>query len=138
MYTRNLNTYVLSDISREGRYTIPITNPDPGPDGRLGTGDDTGRSLTYYEYPSSLAGASFASTMFINSSAADSNFKTFEIALTKRPAQGWQVGLSVLEHLAGQPDRVQRHRRRARQHEFQRVVSGSVRHESQPGPQHGQ
>ena len=94
VYTRNLNTYVLSDISREGQYTIPIANLDPGPDGQLGTGDDSGRSIAYYEYPSSLAGASFASTMFTNSSAVDSNFKTFEIAITKRPSRGWQVGAS--------------------------------------------
>ena len=94
VYTRNTNTYVLSDVSREGRYTIPITNRDPGPDGRLGTADDTGQSISYYEYPASLAGAAFASTMYTNSAAADSNFKTFEMALTKRPSQGWQVGVS--------------------------------------------
>jgi outer membrane receptor protein involved in Fe transport len=92
VYTRNLNTYVLSDISREGQYTIPITNRDPGPDGRLGTSDDTGRTITYYEYPSSLSGLAFAKTMFTNSSAADSKFKTFEVTFTKRPSQGWQVG----------------------------------------------
>ena len=94
VYTRGLNTYALSDISREGQYTIPITNRDPGPDGALGTGDDTGQSFTYYEYPSSLAAAAFAQTMYTNSSAADSNFKTFEVAVTKRPSQGWQVGAS--------------------------------------------
>ena len=94
VYTRNTNTYVLSDIHRQGRYTIPITNADPGPDGRLGTADDAGQSISYYEYPASLAGAAFASTMYTNSAAADSNFKTFEVALTKRPSQGWQVGMS--------------------------------------------
>jgi len=94
VYTRNRNTYVLSDVSREGQYTIPITNLDPGPDGRLGTNDDTGRSITYYEYPVSLAGAAFASTMYTNNSAVDSSFRTFEIAVTKRPSQGWQVGAS--------------------------------------------
>ena len=51
VYTRNFNSYALSEISREGQYTIPMTNLDPGPDGRLGTGDDTGQSITYYEYP---------------------------------------------------------------------------------------
>src|SRR6185503_5075387 len=59
VYARNFNTYALSDIVREGQYTIPITNPDPGPDGLLGTADDTGQSITYYEYPSSLAAAAF-------------------------------------------------------------------------------
>ncbi|MGH9256125.1 MAG: carboxypeptidase regulatory-like domain-containing protein [Vicinamibacterales bacterium] len=94
VYVRNRNTYVLSDISREGQYTIPITNLDPGPDGRLGTADDMGRSITYYEYPARLAGAAFASAMFTDSSAADANFKTFEVAVTKRPSQGWQIGAS--------------------------------------------
>ena len=94
VYTRGLNTYALSDISREGQYTIPITNRDPGPDGQIGTGDDTGQSFTYYEYPASLGGASFAQTMYTNSEAADSTFKTFEVALTKRPSQGWQIGVS--------------------------------------------
>jgi len=56
VYARNFNTLVLSDIFREGQYTIPITNRDPGPDGKLGNGDDTGQSITYYEYPSSLGG----------------------------------------------------------------------------------
>jgi hypothetical protein len=91
VYTHNLNSYVLSDISREGQYTIPITNKDPGPDGRLGTADDTGQSFTYYEYPASLGAASFAKTMFTNSDAADSRFKSFEVAFTKRPSRGWQI-----------------------------------------------
>jgi hypothetical protein len=94
VYVRNVNTYVLSDVDRDGQYTIPITNLDPGPDGRLGTADDTGRSITYYEYPARLASAAFARTMFTNSAAADSTFKTFEVALMKRPAQGWQVSAS--------------------------------------------
>ena len=62
-------SYRLSEVSRDGRYTIPITNLDPGPDGRLGTGDDTGQAITYYEYPTSLGGAAFAKTMIVNDAA---------------------------------------------------------------------
>jgi len=94
VYARNFNQYAMSEISREGQYTIPITNPDPGPDGRPGTADDTGQSITYYDYPTSLRGAAYAKTMIINSPAADSNYKTFEIAVMKRPAQRWQLGTS--------------------------------------------
>jgi len=94
VYSRNFNVYGLSEISRDGTYTIPITNLDPGPDGRLGTADDTGRSFTYYEYPTSLGGAAFAKTMNINNSAADSKYKTFEIAATKRQSNKWQLGAS--------------------------------------------
>ncbi len=94
VYARNFNTYALSDVVREGQYTIPITNRDPGPDGLPGTADDTGQSFTYYEYPSNLGGLANSSTMFTNSPAADHNFKTFEVAFTKRPSRGWQIGAS--------------------------------------------
>jgi len=92
VYNRNFNVYSLSEISRDGRYTIPITNPDPGPDGRLGTADDTGKSFTYYEYPTALGSAAFAKTMITNNPAAEQNYRTFEVAITKRPSKGWQIG----------------------------------------------
>jgi hypothetical protein len=94
VYTRTIDQHGLAEVSREGQYTIPVTNLDPGPDGRLGSGDDTGQSITYYEYPTNLGSAAFSKTMITNNRAADANYKTFEIAATKRPAQGWQVGAS--------------------------------------------
>jgi Carboxypeptidase regulatory-like domain/TonB dependent receptor len=94
VYSRNFNAYGLSEISREGQYTIPVTNLDPGPDGRLGTADDTGRSITYYEYPASLGSAAFAQTMLVNNPAADSTYKSFEIGATKRPFNKWQLNAS--------------------------------------------
>ena len=94
VYTRNFNSYALAEISRDGEYTIPITNLDPGPDGRLGTADDTGQSFTYYEYPAGLGSAASAGTMFVNDASQDTSYRTFEVAVMKRPAQGWQVGAS--------------------------------------------
>jgi hypothetical protein len=93
VYSRNFNVYSLTEISRDGQYTIPITNLDPGPDGKLGTADDTGRSITYYDYPTNLGSAAFARTMITND-ALDTNYKTFEIAATKRPSNNWQLGAS--------------------------------------------
>ena len=63
---RETSTSTLSEVSRDGQYTIPVTNLDPGPDGRLGTGDETGQTVTYYDYPTSLTGAQFSETMFVN------------------------------------------------------------------------
>jgi len=94
VYTRNFNQHVLSEISRDGQYIIPITNLDPGPDGRLGSGDDTGESFTYFDYPTRLRGAANSGTTIVNSADADSNYKTFEVAFMKRPSQGWQIGTS--------------------------------------------
>ena len=91
VYTHNLNSYVLSDISREGQYTIPITNLDPGPDGRLGTGGRYGPVVHLLRVPREPGPASFSKTMFTNSEAADSKFKSFEVAFTKRPSRGWQI-----------------------------------------------
>jgi carboxypeptidase family protein/TonB-dependent receptor-like protein len=92
IYARNFNQYRLLEINRPYEvYTIPITNPDPGVDGRVGTGDDPGTFITYYDYPAALRGRAFAGTMLINDPNADSNFKTIEVAATKRLTQGWQL-----------------------------------------------
>ncbi|MGH9257451.1 MAG: TonB-dependent receptor domain-containing protein, partial [Vicinamibacterales bacterium] len=50
---RQLNTFRPYEA-----YNIPVTAPDPGPDGRLGTADDGGL-LTYWEYSPALAGLQF-------------------------------------------------------------------------------
>jgi carboxypeptidase family protein len=92
VYSRNFNTYRLLETQRPYEvYNIPITNPDPGPDGRVGTADDPGTFFTYYDYPASLAGRRFAGTMLVNDPNADSNFKTIEVAATRRLSQGWQL-----------------------------------------------
>jgi hypothetical protein len=93
MYSRNTNVFRLSEPNRDGRYTIPVTNLDPGPDGRLGTSDDTGKSITYYEYPASLGSAAFAQTMIVNDADAQT-FKTFEVMAIKRSSDNWQLNAS--------------------------------------------
>ena len=91
IYSKNVNQYRLLEPLRPYEvYNIPITNPDPGPDGRVSTADDPGTFLTYYDYPANLRGRAFAGTMLINDPRADQTFKTIEVAGTKRLAQGWQ------------------------------------------------
>ncbi len=91
IYSRNVNQYRLLEPLRPYEvYNIPITNPDPGPDGLVKTADDPGTFLTYYDYPASLRGRAFAGTMLINDPRAEQTFKTIEVAGTKRLAQGWQ------------------------------------------------
>ena len=72
-------------------YNIPITRPDPGPDGRLGTADDTGKSLTYFDYPASLRGRSFQQPMLINDKGSNQTFASYEIALSKRLSNHWMA-----------------------------------------------
>ena len=104
VYTQNLNSYVLSDISREGQYTIPITNRDPGPDGRLGTGDDTGQSFTYYEYPSSLAAASFATNDVHQQRGRGFDVQVLRSRGHETAVPGMADRRVVLDHLARHPD----------------------------------
>ena len=90
VYSRNRNTYRIQNNLRPYEvYTIPITNPDPGPDGRLGTADDPGTFVTYGDYPAALAGRAFQQPMLINDSRADADFKSVEVEASKRLANRW-------------------------------------------------
>jgi hypothetical protein len=71
-------------------YNIPVTNRDPGPDGRLGTADD-GALVTYFEYSPALRGLQFEEYLSVNDSRANMNFRTIEVAALKRLANRWQL-----------------------------------------------
>jgi Carboxypeptidase regulatory-like domain len=70
-------------------YNIPVTNRDPGPDGRVGTADDGGL-LTYYEYSPALSGAQFEEMTLVNDPKARQRFTSVELAAVKRLANRWQ------------------------------------------------
>ena len=82
---------MLTNLSRPpSMYTIPVTNNVPLPDG---TGS-TGRTITYYEYPTSLQGLAFQRATLINNPAADANFATVELAVSKRLSNRWSFDAS--------------------------------------------
>jgi carboxypeptidase family protein len=96
IYTRSVNTMrVDTPLRPASAYTVPITNPDPGPDGVLGTSDDPGKFFTYYEYPTALAAASFGQQRIINDPRAAQTYKTIEVSAVKRLAQGWTMSASA-------------------------------------------
>ena len=74
-------------------YTIPITNQLPGNDGVVGTADDPGQSITYYEYPSALNGVAFAGTRDV-AATGKQTYKTIEVQGTRRITHGWQAAAS--------------------------------------------
>lgn len=89
--SRRTNTYRLQNSLRPpSTYTVAVTNPDPGPDGTVGTADDPGRSITYYEYPSTLSGSRFQSPWLVNDDRANARYSSFEAAMSKRLSNGWQ------------------------------------------------
>ena len=95
LYSRNFNNYRALNTKRAySDYNIPISNLDPGPDNRLGTADDTGKTITYYDYPAALAGRLFQVPTLFNPPDNDQTFKTIEFAGSKRLSDGWQFQAS--------------------------------------------
>lgn len=75
-------------------FNIPITNPDPGEDGRVGTADDPGRLITYYEYSRNLQGARFNESRLVNFDDS-STFSSIDLALTRRMSGNWMMQASL-------------------------------------------
>jgi hypothetical protein len=95
VYHRNLNGYrIYNELRPYSAFTIPITNRDPGPDGVVGNADDTGKFITYYDFPASYAGAQFLSRMQVNDPESDQHYKSLELAASKRLADRWQFQAS--------------------------------------------
>jgi hypothetical protein len=93
IYTRTMNVQgQVNNFRPYEAYNIPVTNRDPGPDGRVGTGDDGGM-VTYFEFSPTLQGQQFEQFMPVTwpDNRADQNYKTLEIATVKRLSDRWQL-----------------------------------------------
>jgi len=93
VYARNFNVQrFINPLIPYSAYNIPITRPDPGPDGTVGTADDPNTTLTYWDYPAQYRGAQFQGIMVADPDPKnDSNFKTIEFTATKRLTTHWQL-----------------------------------------------
>jgi hypothetical protein len=80
----------VNNLRPYSSYNIPITNPIPAPNGQLLPGNPYG-TITYYDYPASLAGVAFQQPMFINDANSDAHYSSFEVAATKRMSKRWQL-----------------------------------------------
>lgn len=90
IYSTTTNSYRVQNNKRPyDVFTIPVTNTDPGPDGRRGTSDDPGTSITYWEYPTAVAGVAFQEPMLINHTPSDSSYRSVEIAVSRRLVNRW-------------------------------------------------
>jgi hypothetical protein len=92
VYSKYRNTYRLLNALRPYEaYNIPLTRPDPGPDGVVGNADDPGVNITYFEFAPELAGRRFERFSRVNDRRADQTFKSIDMALFKRLSQRWQL-----------------------------------------------
>jgi hypothetical protein len=92
VYARDSRLRRLDYVNRPASaYNTAIVRPDPGPDGRVGTADDPGANLTYYEYPTSFQGPAFDLTWASTAPGLRNDYKALEFALSKRSSNNWQL-----------------------------------------------
>jgi hypothetical protein len=92
IYSRYRNTYrLLNELRPYEAYNIPVSRPDPGPDGVINTSDDTGQTFTYWEYSPTLQPRSFEHFVRINDPNADQTYKSIDVAFFKRLSNNWQL-----------------------------------------------
>ncbi len=95
VYSKNINNYRVTNVMRPyDSYGVPVTRPDPGPDGRVGTADDPGVNFTYYEYSPALVGQQFEVPMYVNDRKRDQTYKSFEVGAIKQYAEHWHLSAS--------------------------------------------
>jgi hypothetical protein len=96
LYSTNRDNYRQANLLRPySAYNIPVTRPDPGPDGVAGNTDDPGKTITYFEYPSAIAGQRFQRVTWLTDPNADQDFRSFEVATFRRFSGGWQYSASL-------------------------------------------
>ena len=70
-------------------FNVPITIPDPGPDGRVGTADD-GRGIPGFNLAPQYVGTP-SINVTTNLPNADADFLTYEFTATKRVSHRWSL-----------------------------------------------
>ncbi len=92
VYSQALNETRLANALRPyDVFNIPIINRDPGPDGVVGTADDPGTFITYYDYSAAYRGDRFQRPTIVNDPKANANYRSFEAAVSRRLANRWQL-----------------------------------------------
>jgi hypothetical protein len=91
---RNLYAVINTNLPLSA-FAVPMSITDPGPDGRLKTGDD-GPVHTGYNVAPQFVGIPTVNTEQ-NIAQGDSNYYTFEVTATKRQTGRWSMLASVAE-----------------------------------------
>lgn len=95
IHSRYHNTFRVTNLLRPpSAYGVAVTRPDPGPDGRVGSADDPGTMLTYWEFSPALNGAAFERFTRVNDPRADTRYTSLELATIKRSSNGYQFSAS--------------------------------------------
>ncbi|MDO8680467.1 MAG: TonB-dependent receptor [Acidobacteriota bacterium] len=84
------NQYARINIARPySAYTVPVSVPDPGPDGRLNTADD-GTPIAAFDLAPNFRGVTPVNQT-TNVEGSNADFHTFEVTGTKRMSNRWSL-----------------------------------------------
>lgn len=88
----------IEDILVNGEFA-PLTVPDPGPDGEVGTADDTGNTLTFYNQMNDQSEDAYLIT---NPDDAFRRYRAVELSANKRLSDRWMLQASwVISKITG-------------------------------------
>ena len=85
VYKNIRNEWGEIDAIRTPAYTVPITITDPGPDNRVGTGDE--QTFQTFDRPSSIG----SDRVYTNPEGNDADFHTMEVGVNRRFAGRWML-----------------------------------------------
>jgi hypothetical protein len=88
MGDRNLRT-AMNQNQPFSAFSVPVTVPDPGPDGKVGTADD-GPSISAFNLAPQYVGVPTAN-ITQNLPGAQDDFYTFELTGNRRMNHGWSL-----------------------------------------------
>ena len=96
MYSRYHDTYrILNTLRPYAAYNVPVTRPDPGPDGIVNNGRRSGqRPSPTTSGIRRLNGRAFERFARVNDPAADQKYNSLDLAVSKRLSQNWQLAAS--------------------------------------------
>jgi carboxypeptidase family protein len=92
VYARTEVYRILNLLRPYTAYSVPVTNADPNVPGTF---------ITYYEYPTSLAGRAFELFTLTNDYNATETFKSLDVAASKRLSNKWEL---MASYSATKPD----------------------------------
>jgi hypothetical protein len=85
VYKNARNVWSELDAIRTPAYTVPVTIIDPGPDNRVGTGDEG--SFQTFDRPASIA----SDRVYTNPEGYKADYHTVEVALNRRFSGRWML-----------------------------------------------
>jgi hypothetical protein len=85
VYKNMRNIWGEIDAVRTPAYTVPFTITDPGPDGRLGTGDE--QTFQTFDRPAGIA----SDRVYTNPEGNEADFHNVEIAANRRFSGKWML-----------------------------------------------